>query len=239
MELSALKDKILSKFKGTQEQLSELLKEIDKDKASFPFNEYELLLTSMIANKYITFEDYKNIRDEYIKNNANLHLFEISSPRDFGENYGQTIIQKSDKNIQLPDKNKDPNYSGQYDLWLDGIRIEVKASRMTDKKSKEPLYKKALPSYTNKEFSMNFQQLKPQLCDVFVLVAVCRDCDIFWVISSNDILNHPDYSKGQHRGNKGNEGQLHITNKNISTLDPYRTDLKNIGKRIKEIASDK
>jgi len=37
-----------------------------------------------------------------------------------------------------------------------------------------PLYVKALASDSNKEFRMNFQQVKPDCCDVFVWVAVWR-----------------------------------------------------------------
>ena len=68
---------------------------------------------------------------------------------------------------------------------------------------------------------MNFQQLKPQCCDVFVWLAVYRDEMTIWVMSSNEVMSHADYSKGQHRGNSGNEGQLHITQDNIATLDQY------------------
>jgi hypothetical protein len=69
---------------------------------------------------------------------------------------------------------------------------------------------------------MNFQQLKPQCCDVFIWVAVFRDEIVIWVMSSKEVLENPLYSKGQHRGNKGNEGQLHIKHDNISQFDKYK-----------------
>lgn len=121
----------------------------------------------------------------------------------------------------MASKSLDADYHGQYDLWLEGIRIEVKASRVVDADSDEPLYKKALSLHTQRPFLMNFQQLKPQCCDVFVWMAVYRDEISVWIMNSSEVENHADYSKGQHRGNSGNEGQLHITQQNIRTLDNY------------------
>jgi len=91
-----------------------------------------------------------------------------------------------------------------------------------------------LPSNTEKTFLMNFQQLKPQCCDVFVWLAVFRDEIVIWVMSSKEVQNHPDYSKGQHRGNKGNEGQLHIRETNIHTLDKYKLKGDNLALAIKK-----
>ena len=68
---------------------------------------------------------------------------------------------------------------------------------------------------------MNFQQLKPQCCDVFVWIAFYRDTETMWVMSSHEVKKHKGYSVGQHRGNKGNEGQLHVTRSNIKSLDKY------------------
>lgn len=124
-------------------------------------------------------------------------------------------------NSKKPNKKLDSNYKGQYDLWLNGIKIEVKASRVVDSTSNEPLYMKALSSDTSKPFLMNFQQLKPQYCDVFIWLAVFRDKIRIWIINSDVITNHPLFSKGQHRGNIGNEGQLHITHENIHLFDEF------------------
>ncbi|HQB69079.1 MAG TPA: hypothetical protein PKY37_03090, partial [Paludibacteraceae bacterium] len=43
--------------------------------------------------------------------------------------FSQTYVQGKCSKLKSPNKKLDPNYSGDYDLWLDGIRIEVKASR--------------------------------------------------------------------------------------------------------------
>ena len=84
-----------------------------------------------------------------------------------------------------PTKKLDRDYSGQYDFLLDGnIRIEVKASRAVDFESDEPLYVKALAAGSKRPFDMNFQQIKPGCCDVFVWVGVWRDVIRYWVLSS-------------------------------------------------------
>lgn len=150
--------------------------------------------------------------------------------------FSQTYVQGKCSKLKSPNKKLDPNYSGDYDLWLDGIRIEVKASRAVDSDSEEPLYMKALSRKTDKNFLMNFQQLKPQCCDVFIWVAVYRDQIVLWVMSSKEVLKNPLYSKGQHRGNKGNEGQLHIRQDNIAQLKKYELKGDNLERAIRVAA---
>ncbi len=84
----------------------------------------------------------------------------------------------------------------------------------------EPLYLKALSSNSTLPFDINFQQIKPRFCDVFVWLAAWRDVIKYWVIPSFQVANHPHYSTGQHRGNVG-EGQLHLNRENIGEFDGY------------------
>ncbi len=184
----------------------------------------------------MSFEQYMEIRTEYIRTNPNLWIFEISAPRGFGEKFAQTYVQDKCPKLKTPNKTLDPNYSGDYDLWLDGIKVEVKASRAVDRDSKEPLYIKALSRQTNLNFVMNFQQLKPQYCDVFIWMAVFRDQIVLWVMSSKEVSENPFYSRGQHRGNKGNEGQLHIHQGNIEQLSIYELQDDNLEQAIKDAA---
>lgn len=109
----------------------------------------------------------------------------------------------------------------------------MKASRAVDSDSNDPLYMKALSKNTEKKFLMNFQQLKPQCCDVFIWVAVFRDSILIWVMNSNEVLNHSLYSKGQHRGNKGNEGQLHVKQDNINQLEKFMLQDDDLEKNIR------
>ncbi|MGQ9642990.1 MAG: hypothetical protein ACUVT3_03940 [Ignavibacterium sp.] len=83
---------------------------------------------------------------------------------------------------------------------------------------------------------MNFQQLKPQYCDVFIWVIVYRDDIVLWVMSSKEVLNNPNYSIGQHRGNKGNEGQLHIRRDNIHQFEKYELKGDNLEQAIRDAA---
>jgi len=67
---------------------------------------------------------------------------------------------------------------------------------------------------------MNFQQIKPKCADVFVWIGVWRDSIKHWVLPRNEVESNKYFSKGQHRGNIG-EGQLHLTNENISEFKQY------------------
>lgn len=236
MELTELKTKIIESFSGSASDLEEVLQMVDDDQSIFPFNEYEHLICNLIERSGLTYEQYIDIRTEYISANPNLWVFEISAPRGFGEKFAQTYVQGKCSKLKSPNKKLDPNYSGDYDLWLDGIRIEVKASRAVDSDSEEPLYMKALSRKTDKNFLMNFQQLKPQFCDVFIWVAVYRDQIVLWVMSSKEVLENPSYSKGQHRGNKGNEGQLHIRQDNVAQLEKYELKGDNLEQAIRDAA---
>ena len=221
MDLIELKNRLKKSFSGTEKELQKIMETVEKDQPVFPFNNYEYLIFKLIQSGRLSYEQYLDIRTEYINKNPYLKIFEKSAPTGLGMNFAENYVIKKCSNIKIPSKKIDPNYSRDYDLWMDGIRIEVKASRAVDKDSKEPLYMKALTKNTNKRFLMNFQQLKPQYCDVFIWVAVFRDEITLWIMSSSEVQNHPLFSKGQHRGNRGNEGQLHIKHDNIHNLDKY------------------
>jgi len=236
MELSELKNRICDSFSGSMQDLQDVLAMVEEDNAIYPFNEFEHLICGLIEKGGLSYQQYIDIRTEYISENPNLWIFEISAPRGFGEKFAQTYVQGKCHNLQKPSKKIDPSFSGEYDLWLDGIRIEVKASRAVDSNSDEPLYIKALSRDTEKPFLMNFQQLKPQCCDVFIWVAVFRDQIVLWVMGSQDVLDHELYSKGQHRGNKGNEGQLHIKHDNVHLFRPFELATNNLETVIRRVS---
>jgi hypothetical protein len=221
MDLSDLKDKICAAFTGSDEDLQTILAIVDEDVSIFPFNEFEYLICTLIEKNGLTYDQYVDIRSEYIAANPNLWLFEISSPTGFWVKFAQTFIRGKCSKIMNPSKAIDPGHGGKYDLWLDGIKIEVKASRAVDHESEKPLYVKALSRDSARPFLMNFQQLKPQYCDVFIWVSVFRDEIVLWVLGSKEVANHALFSTGQHRGNSGNEGQLHVNQDNIRQFDSY------------------
>lgn len=187
----------------------------------YPFNEYEYMISTLLGHGKLTLDEYYTLREEYIGRNLYLDIFEISAPRGFGETWAQGHLKELVPELEKPSKKKDPSYSGQYDFWLDlKIKIEVKASRAVDFERKAPLYVKALASDSNRPFDMNFQQIKPGCCDVFVWVGVWRDKIRYWVLASKEVENNRYYSTGQHRGNVG-EGQLHIRHDNIEEFEVY------------------
>ena len=239
MELTELKDRIVAAFSGTESDLADVLAMIEQDQSVFPFNEYEHLICNLIDKGGMSYDQYIEIRTEYISENPHLWIFEISAPSGFGGKFAQTHVQGKCSKLKKPSKRLDPNYTGEYDLWLDGITIEVKASRAVDSDSDEPLYMKALSRHTKKRFLMNFQQLKPQCCDVFIWVAVFRDEIVLWIMNSDEVLTNPLYSKGQHRGNKGNEGQLHVKHDNVHLLSGFELRDDNIEKAIRDAAKRK
>ena len=237
MELSELKNRICTSFSGTEDDLKEILRLVDEDDSIFPFNEYEHLICGLLEKGGLTYQQYIEIRSEYISENPNLWIFEISAPRGFGEKFAQTYVQGKSNQIKKASKKNDSSFAGEYDLWLDGIKIEVKASRAVDSDSDEPLYVKALSRASNRPFLMNFQQLKPQCCDVFIWVAVFRDQIVLWVMNSNEVGSNSLFSKGQHRGNQGNEGQLHIKHDNIHVFDQYELHSDDLALVIRDAAS--
>ena len=207
---------------------------IDELYSVYPFNEFEYVIATLLGSNVLSLDQYNEMRDCYMERNSFLYIFEISAPRTFGEAWAQGHLKELVPDLAKPSKKLDPNYSGEYDFFLDRkIRIEVKASRAGDAKSDEPLYVKALSSDSPKPFWMNFQQVKPNCCDVFVWIAVWRDRIRYWILSSHELENHRDYSAGQHRGNTG-EGQLHVRQDNIRDFDGYEAASNELAKAIRD-----
>jgi len=219
-KLKAGLDKLIDKLHNS----SDFRESLESLISVYPFNEYEYIISALLGAGILTRDDYYELRDEYIARNMYLYIFEIGAPRGFGETWAQGHLKELVPDLQKPSKKLDPEYSGQYDFFLDAdgvqVKIEVKASRAVDFDSSEPLYVKALSSTSTKQFDMNFQQVKPRYCDVFIWVAVWRDKIRYWVLASKEVENNHYYSIGQHRGNVG-EGQLHITQDNIGEFIQY------------------
>lgn len=221
----------MEQLKATLNQLIEQLNEPELFRerletliSVYPFNEYEFVISTLLGADILSLDEYYDLRDAYLDRNLYLYLFEISAPRNFGEQWAQGHLKTLIPDLQRPSKKVDPDYSGQYDFWLETavgpIRIEVKASRAVDFDSDELLYVKALSINSSKRFDMNFQQVKPRYCDVFIWIGVWRDKISYWVLSSDEMANNRYYSVGQHRGNLG-EGQLHLKDDNIKDFEKY------------------
>jgi len=227
-----------------KKELDQLIKTLPNEKALriklgslvsvYPFNDYEYMISALLGADKLTFEEYLELRDSYISRNRFLYIFEISAPRGFGEAWAQGHLSELVPDMQKPSKKLDKNYSGEYDFILDGeIKIEVKASRAVDFNSDEPLYVKALADDSPEDFDMNFQQVKPACCDVFLWMGVWRGKIRYWVLSSKEVSENRYYSEGQHRGNVG-EGQLHVRRDNMKEFAKYESRSNELLKAIRD-----
>ncbi len=194
----------------------------------FPFNEYEYILTFLVDRRALSFREYEKLRANYVSTNRFLDLFGLA-PRVFGQIWGEQHLQDIEPRFQKPSRSLDPNYAGQYDLWLEGARVEVKAARAIHTKVRGTLSSKALRLDSSDPFWMNFQQLKFEVCDVFVFIGVWVDQIAYWVLSNEQVKSNP-YLSHQHRG--GIEYQIGITNKNISAFETYLTTPQEMAKVI-------
>jgi hypothetical protein len=216
----------------------------------YPFSRYEYVISALLSKGALTFEEYLELRDNYINRNLFLHVFEITAPRGFGDTWAFSHLLSIEPELKRPDRSIDPSYQGEYDLYLPyavgNIKIEVKASRAVDRdKADEPLYIKALSANSQKRFLMNFQQLKPSCCDVFLWLAVYRDCVKYWVLKNAIVQQHPDFTP-QHRnestaGRARNyeksdiyEGQIMITNANIDSIQGFLVESRALRQAIIE-----
>jgi len=194
----------------------------------FPFNEYEYILMFLRDRSVISFEQYEDLRSRYVSANRYLNLFGLA-PRIFGQIWGEQHLRDLDSRFRKADRAVDTDHKGQYDLWIEGVRVEVKAARAIDTKKRGDLVSKALRSDSDRPFWMNFQQLKLDICDVFVFLGVWVDAIRYWVLSHDDVKNSP-YLSHQHRG--GFEYQIGITHKNISAFEQYLVDLPHVAEKV-------
>jgi len=229
--------------------------ELAKVQSIYPFSKYEYIISTLLARDKLSFDEYLQIRDEYINRNLYLYIFEITAPRGFGDTWALGHLLTLESELKRPTRKLDAAYNGEYDLflnWQDSskgnhhIKIEVKASRANDReRNDEPLYVKALSSDSQRPFLMNFQQMKPSCCDVFLWIAVYRDAIKYWVINANAIQTHRDFTP-QHRNEttagRGKdyrkedifEGQIMMTEKNVHTFDQFLATGKELKQKIIE-----
>ena len=246
-----------------------LLEKEPKSGIGYPFNKYTNILSYFLSKDVLTYNEYETIRDEYFERNPYLELFE-QAPRTFGQTWGEEWLKEKQNCLQTPPQT---DVNGQlYDLWLplqgsNDIRIEVKSSHVAEKDPKHILVEKAykkpkvgdiLAKIEELKFEMNFQQLKPDCCDVFVWLAVWLDDIDIWVLPAsiikmrqkgaprrkpNDsiVQNGTIYMGIQHQGGKGGkvaEGQIFINNKHYKDLEPYRVSLGTLISTIKNYGSN-
>ncbi len=190
----------------------------------YPFNEYEFILMFLRDRNVITFDDYERLRSNYVSTNRYLELFSLS-PRAFGQVWAEQHIMDLDSRFRKPDRTLDPEYDGEYDLWLDGVKVEIKSARAVRAGSTGEIVTRALRYGGDDPFWMNFQQLKPDACDVFIFVGVWADRIVYWVLSDDEVMTCK-YLTHQHRG--GAEYQIGITNRNLTEFERFRASPENL-----------
>ena len=99
----------------------------------YPFNEYEYVISTLLAMDVLTLDGYHELRDSYIGRNLYLssclqsaHLVLLAErgrshgpPADAPAGHGH--LKGLVPGVQKPSDAIDPDYSGQYDLSLEGI----------------------------------------------------------------------------------------------------------------------
>ncbi|MFH0796743.1 MAG: hypothetical protein V2A65_06770 [Candidatus Omnitrophota bacterium] len=216
-----------------QENRESLLARLSSLKSIYPFNEYEYRLMYLLDKNIITFEEYENLRNSYVNANPYLNLYNIS-PRVFGEIWAQQHLIDIDPRFKKPSKEIDEKYSGDYDLYLENgkriIKVEVKASRAINTKVRGGLETKALSFKSDEPYWMNFQQLKLGMADIFVFIGVWVNKIIYWILTNEEVKEHPTISH-QHRG--GVEYQIGVTEKNVGEFTRFLAEPTKLVKTIK------
>ena len=75
----------LDQLLGALRDAEEIRARLDTLVSVYPFNEYEYIISHLLARDALPLEQYLELRDNYIARNMYLYIFEISAPRTFGE----------------------------------------------------------------------------------------------------------------------------------------------------------
>jgi hypothetical protein len=219
-----IEDTLTNKAKKSEKRGLLLQKIQDQD--------FEFVYMALQNEGLLLFEEYKRIKKDFEERNKYLQIIKITSPRAFGETWAENHILEVVPQFESSRSNKKLKAQGRYDVFYrkepdsleDIIRIEVKAGRAIDRTMHNLPYDKRALTGDEKErkFDMNFQQMKPDCFDIAILMGVWSDKIRYWVLSSEEMRSHKHFSSGQHRGNKGYEGQVHIKTENISDFDEYK-----------------
>lgn len=229
MDIKQLKQYLNNLIQSLEPRNHQLLKRrLESLISAFPFNEYEYMLMFLFGKKVITFQDYEELRERYVSSNKYLELYGIA-PRIFGEIWAHKHIIDIDNRFKKTNKELNFAYEGEYDLWIQGTKVEVKSCRAINTKKRGSLVRKALRCDSTEPFWMNYQQLKLDVADVFIFIGVWVDKILYWVMSKEEVRENK-YLSHQHRG--GIEYQIGITHKNITEFDIYKVEPNKIGDEV-------
>lgn len=204
-------------------------------KEKLSVGDFEFVFVTLLDEKLITYADYLKFRLGHARRNQNLAVIKIAAPRTFGK-WGEDHIASLIPELKPASEIK---ASGEFDLYYQKpkgiVKIEVKAGRAIDRTNdKAPYHERALISTdTSGLFDMNFQQMKPTCFDVVIMIGVWADKFRYWLMTSAEMKANKYFSTGQHRGNKGYEGQIHIKTENIADFSKFEVSLEELLKKIK------
>ncbi len=193
--------------------------------------DYEYVYVALQDEGLLSFDRYQQLKQEFEERNKYFPVIRITSPRAFGETWAEDYIVGLFPELQSTRKDKSVKAKGQYDVFCkrdgrDTVRIEVKAGRAVDRnRHNMPYDRRAFSTLdTDGLFDMNFQQMKPDCFDVAILMGVWTDKIRYWVLSSKEMRGHKHFSSGQHRGNKGYEGQIHIKTESLNDFKQFEVE---------------
>lgn len=224
--------RLLKNTRGDQQEINSIL-----DGATlYPFSVESQLLEYFLSIHEITYPQYVQMKEGYIQRNKYLHLFDMA-PRTYGQTWGEQHIRSLFPQFLKATKENladiYPDFDGEFDLWYNGIRIEVKACRANSTKTGGSLSSRAFlhSEAYDAGFKYHYQQLKPSCCDVFIWIGTCRDELLYWVLSSQDLLNTGKLGS-QHRnehtgiaGVKVFEGQVFMTEQELVPFAVNEADI--------------
>lgn len=227
-------------MKFLQDQLKKIIeksKQKQELEKRLSVGDFEFVFITLLDEKLITYNDYLNLKSEYVRRNLNLEVIKITAPRTFGK-WGEDHIAGLIPDFKPASEIK---ASGEFDLYYKKpkgiVKIEVKAGRAIDRTNdKAPYHERALISTdTSGLFDMNFQQMKPTCFDFVIMIGVWADKFRYWLMTSEQMKKNKYFSTGQHRGNKGYEGQLHIKTENISEFSQFEVTPEQILNKIRKL----
>jgi Holliday junction resolvase-like predicted endonuclease len=230
-------------MKYLKEKLNKLISQSKFNKSlrkKLEHGELEFIMVTLVHERILKYDEYLKLKKEYEKRNKYLDIIKITSPRAFGETWAEEHILEILPELE---STKGTEAKGEYDLVYRKekkfVKLEVKAGRAIDRtKHNVPYHERALVSTDKKGlFDMNFQQMKPTCFDAIIMIGVWADKIRYWFMTSEEIRNNKYFSVGQHRGNKGYEGQIHIKTENISDFKKYEVTPKEILEKIKKLSS--
>lgn len=212
--MKELKEKLDYLLKNSNVDTS-IIESIKSEKSIEPFSTEGRLMAYLLSIEKIDYNDYLDMSREFCernqKDNQYINLFDMA-PRTFGQTWGEQHINKLFPQFSKATKENlaklYPSFDGEFDLWLNGIRVEVKACRANSTNTKGSLASRAYSHSEAKSnnFKYHYQQLKPSCCDVFIWIGVCRDALIYWVLTSEELQKTGKLGSQHRNENTGVQG---------------------------------